>query len=79
MKYTVGSTVTQSHPDVMQKHQIKVNPNLIMVPLSPITNTSAQLHENTLKMMRLFVERLGCTDNSKNLVNRHKIILYLFK
>ena len=36
----------QRHPDVMPKHQIKVvNPNLIMVPLSPITYTSAQLQE----------------------------------
>ena len=27
-------------------NQTKANPNLIMVPLIPITYTSAQLHEN---------------------------------
>ena len=32
----------------MHRSQIKVNPNLIMVPLTPITYTSAQLHETII-------------------------------
>ena len=47
-KDTVGSTVKQRHPSVMHQSQTKVNPNLIMVPLIPITYTSAQLHEKTI-------------------------------
>ena len=36
----------QGYPDGMSKRQINVNPNLIMVPITPITYTSARLHEN---------------------------------
>ena len=39
----------------MPKRQIKVNPNLIMVPLSPIKYTSAQLHKNTKE--NLFIDK----------------------
>ena len=46
MNYTVGSTVKQRHPGVMHRSPTKVNPYLIIAPLTPITYTSAQLHEN---------------------------------
>ena len=36
-----------NHNNVMHRTQTMVNPKLILVPLTPITYTSAQLHENT--------------------------------
>ena len=50
---TIGCAVTQQHNDVMHHPsttQSKTNPNLIMVPLTPITYTPAQLHETITKI-----------------------------
>ena len=45
----------------MPKHQIKANPNLIMVLFTPITYTSAQLHEKRKKYetLSLYVTRFS--------------------
>ena len=75
MKHTVGSTVTQRHPDVMPKRQIKVNPNLIMIPLSPLTYTSAQLHENIILL--LLQKSLNCSNLNNFNIKKLEILKIL--
>ena len=67
---TVGKTVNLQIDEVMQRTSMtmgKTNPNLIVVPLIPITYPSAQLHENSSNnCIHNFIPKEQATSNFKN-------------